>query len=113
MLTILGSLGIVGAACTYFLNSVREHRQNKREKIGLARLLYHEMEGNHTALSNQVWQSSDKMLAEKLRSGKYYLHLTTDGWEAARVRVAQLFREDEFAVICNYYMSLRTLTDYI
>lgn len=113
MLTILGSLGIVGAACTYFFNSFREHRQNRRERNGLARLLYHEMEGNRILLSNLVCEISDEMLVEKLRSEKCYLRLATGVWEAARIRVAQLFRTKEFHDICDYYMSLRSLTDYI
>jgi hypothetical protein len=113
MLTLFGSLGIVGAASTYVLNTITRHGQNRREKVGLTRLLYHELEGNRSVLYTQVYQLSDKILAEKLRSEKYDLHLATDGWEAARVRLAQLLSEDEFAVLCNYYISLRVLKDYI
>src|SRR4051812_39281989 len=114
MLTILvglGGLGIFGTLLTYLFNTITKYRQNNRERIGLIRILYHEMDGNRSVLCNQVCQSSEKILAEKLRSGTYDLHLATDGWEATRVRLAQLLCEDEFTAICDYYMSLRALKD--
>src|SRR5215211_6662769 len=94
-LSAVGALGVGGVAGSWWAHHLRERagqKREKRERIGLLRLLRAEIELNTTLLEAQGHAGEDKESAQV--ASRYLSFTKTQVWRATRVRAAQLVPED-------------------
>jgi hypothetical protein len=89
-------------------DAVQDERLHRRERNGLLRILYEEVDHNQSSLAfvtgpyDAGCPDLGKKNAEKFRREL----VQTEAWEATRLKLAQLLSSQEFATIASYYSNL-------
>jgi hypothetical protein len=118
VLQVLLSAGILGVIITQLHTAWREWQQRKRERNGLLRILFAEVDLNQRllrvagALYHMRSAPEERRMAigwKTLREQRFSM----ETWEAARVQLAQHLPSEQFAAIASYYSDLMHLKEYV
>ncbi len=94
--------GVIVFALTTIFGVVQRAVQRGKELRGLSRVLWPEMKRNWLAIGSLKVQNYGH---RPYRGG----YPTREAWLAARVRLSQLMREDDFGTLARYYAEVELL----
>jgi len=96
--------GLVGAVLVFLLGTGREAWRNRREKLGILRLILTEIQHN-----TEVVRTIEERGGDLLVSPDFLLSMSTETWIDVRKSAAKLLSDDLRQVLNDYYSPLQTL----